>query len=164
MFTLESMPRAARLIQALRLIHLYIGVFITPAILFFALTGALQTFGLHETNRDHPDYKPARWVAVLGQLHKKQTTILPVRRPAAVLRPAAEESPRPRDRQQPVALAASPAAHPLPLRIFFLLVSLGLFSSTLTGLSLTYKYVRNKPLITGLLAAGVLLPLALIFV
>ncbi len=40
-----------------RLVHLYIGVFIAPALLFFALTGALQTFSLHETTRGS-SYKP----------------------------------------------------------------------------------------------------------
>ena len=74
------MPAKAPLLKLLRSVHLYIGAFTTPAILFFAFTGAIQTFGLHETNRDHPDYKPARWVAVLGQLHKKQSPVLPARR------------------------------------------------------------------------------------
>ncbi len=37
------------LLKYTRLVHLYLGVFITPALLFFAFTGALQTFSLHET-------------------------------------------------------------------------------------------------------------------
>lgn len=169
------MARKSASLHVFRLLHLYTGVFITPAVLFFALTGALQTFGLHETNRDHPDYKPARWLVVLGQLHKKQTTFVPVRRPPPAVRPAAEETTGPKRRMEeaaakPAALGASAAPspatkrHPLPLRIFFAVVSLGLFSSTITGLLLTYRHVRNKPLITGLLVAGVVLPLALIFV
>ena len=171
------MTRSPRLVQVFRLLHLYTGVFITPAVLFFALTGALQTFGLHETNRDHPDYKPARWIVVLGQLHKKQTAVVPVRRPPPSVRPAVDNGSPAANRVRSAAtgakaavLGASPSPdpsthrHSLPLRVFFLVVALGLFSSTLTGLTLTYKYVRNKPLITGLLAAGVVLPLALIFV
>ncbi len=173
--TLTEMARKSAYLHVFRLLHLYTGVFITPAVLFFALTGAAQTFGLHETNRDHPNYKPARWLVVLGELHKKQTAEVPVRHGPPPARP--EASPRPHSSSEaagpgihPAVLSASPAPapathrHPLPLRVFFLIVAVGLFSSTLTGLTLTYKYMRNKPLITGLLAAGVVLPLVLIFV
>ncbi len=147
------MPAKAHLTKLLRSVHLYVGAFTTPAILFFAFTGAIQTFGLHETNRDHPDYKPARWVAVLGQLHKKQTAVLPVRRGG----PPAQGRP-------PAAAAPASARHPLPLRVFFALVCTGLFASTLTGLALTYRYVRNNALVTGLIVAGVVVPVVLIFV
>src|SRR5215472_5767814 len=72
-------------LRYLRLIHLYTGVFIAPAVLFFAFTGALQTFSLHETTRGS-NYKPPAWAVVLGQIHKKQTPVVPVRRqpPVAV--------------------------------------------------------------------------------
>ena len=59
---------------------------------------------------------------------------------------------------------ASSKHHPLPLRIFFLIVSLGLFTSTITGLYMSYVYVRNKVLITVTLIAGIVIPLALVFV
>ncbi len=62
-----------------RLTHLYIGVFITPALLFFAFTGALQTFSLHETTRGS-SYKPPAWAVLLAQIHKKQTPVVPVRK------------------------------------------------------------------------------------
>ena len=39
------------LLRVLRKMHLYLGVFTAPALLFFAFTGALQTFSLA---RDHP--------------------------------------------------------------------------------------------------------------
>ena len=171
----------ASLLKSLRSIHLYFGVFITPALIFFAFTGAIQTFGLHETNRDHPNYKPARWAVVLGQLHKKQTVIVPTRRqppaPAAAA-PAPGDAPSAKSGRAPDApreakparesgaseTAPQPTRHPLPLRIFFLIVSIGLFTSTITGLYMTYNYVRNKPLVTATLVAGVVLPLILIFV
>src|SRR5277367_7133766 len=62
-----------------RLTHLYIGVFIAPALLFFAFTGALQTFSLHETTRGS-SYKPPAWAVTLAQIHKKQTPIVPARK------------------------------------------------------------------------------------
>ncbi len=164
------------LLKASRATHLYFGVFITPAILFFALTGALQTFGLHETNRDHPDYKPARWMVVLGQLHKKQTTIVPVRRPQGA--PGANAGPAESGKKhdgpaaQAVVAASAPVPvpvpvpkrHPLPLRIFFLVVCIGLFVSTATGLLMSYQFTRNKMLITITLIAGIIVPLILVFV
>ena len=73
------MPRS--LLQILRVTHLYVGVFIAPALLFFAFTGAIQSFGLHETNRDHPNYKPAHWIEVLAHIHKKQNVVVPVHKP-----------------------------------------------------------------------------------
>jgi hypothetical protein len=63
-------------LKIVRLTHLYLGVFIAPAIVFFAFTGALQTLSFHVSVKDST-YKPANWIIVLAQLHKKQTTELP---------------------------------------------------------------------------------------
>ena len=46
----------------------------------------------------------------------------------------------------------------MPLKIFFLLVAIGLFYSTLTGLYMSYKYIRNRMLVTALLIAGIFIP------
>ena len=59
------MSSSHTLLKYLRLIHLYIGVFIAPALLFFAFTGALQTFSLHETTRGS-SYKPPAWAVMLA--------------------------------------------------------------------------------------------------
>jgi len=48
------------------------------------------------------------------------------------------------------------------MKIFFLIVSVGLFLSTLTGIYMAYKYSHNKWLINGLLAAGIVIPLLLL--
>ena len=69
-------------LKTARLIHLYLGAFITPAILFFALTGILQTFSLHDAAKNG-SYKPAYWIVALAQLHKKQTIQVPDRKPPA---------------------------------------------------------------------------------
>ena len=73
------MSKSHVFLKNIRLIHLYFGVFITPALIFFAVTGALQTFSLHETTRGS-SYKPPAWIATLAQVHKKQTTVVPVRK------------------------------------------------------------------------------------
>ena len=57
----------------------------------------------------------------------------------------------------------SPTNHPLPLRLFFLTVCTGLFASTLTGLYMAYTYSRSRLLITGLMTAGVVIPVLLVF-
>jgi hypothetical protein len=147
-------------LKLFRQIHLYIGVFISPALLFFAFTGALQTFSLHEA-APGSSYKPPAWAVTLGQLHKKQTTVVPVRkqRPADV--PKADKPADGVPPKAPDAPAPKPKTH-LPMKIFFLLVSIGLFTSTLTGIYMSYKYKRNTALITGLLLAGVIVPLLLL--
>lgn len=150
-----------------RHIHLYVGVFIAPAVLFFAFTGGLQVFSLHETSRGS-DYKPPAWLAIAAQLHKKQTDVLPVRKP----RPAVTENHQPApDMPMPSQAANAPAAqppkpeapvrHPLPLKIFSAFVSFGLFVSTLLGLYMAYRYTRKHLLISLLLAAGTILPIVL---
>jgi hypothetical protein len=158
------MSKSHTLLKYTRLAHLYLGVFITPALIFFAFTGALQTFSLHETTRGN-SYKPPAWIVTLGQLHKKQTTVVPVRK-----LPPPEKTAAPTDKSQPGSAApaqptpAVPKPHTLPLKIFFLIVSIGLFTSTITGLYMSYKYLRNRRLVTALLIAGTVVPIILPFV
>jgi hypothetical protein len=174
------MSSSHALLKFTRLIHLYLGVFIAPALLFFAFTGALQTFSLHETTRGS-SYKPPAWAITLGQIHKKQTTVVPVRRLPPPDKPA-DRPDKPNDKSTdktatdksqsapppaqsgPNAPPKSPEApphNPLPLKIFFLLVAIGLFVSTLTGLYMSYKYIRNRTLITAILMAGIVIPILL---
>ena len=171
-----------------RLVHLYLGVFTAPALIFFAFTGALQTFSLHETTRGSA-YVPPKWAMVLAQIHKKQTPVVAVKKaPAGGERaggergaPQGERGGKDGDRAakagdpvgqgaQPGAGASAPAGvmarvhHSLPLKIFFLIVSVGLFTSTVTGLYMSYKYVRNRVLVTAALVLGAVIPVVLVFV
>jgi hypothetical protein len=188
------MSKSHAVLKLLRQVHLYIGVFTTPALLFFAITGALQTFSLHEQSRGS-SYKPPAILVELGQLHKKQTTVVPVRRPpnngpdkgpAKAADTQSDKNPgigsnrastHPPDQgpdraqvgaAQPFKGSDSSAAQPapqkshLPMKIFFLLVSISLVTSTLTGLYLSYKYSRGWMLMTGLLLAGLVVPILLL--
>lgn len=159
-------PHKRKSRAALRLFrktHLYFGLFISPALLFFALTGAIQTLSLHEAAGS--TYKPPKVLAELGQLHKKQTTVMPVRKapegPKAVEGAYADHTAQQGAPQQTVTLAGKQKQN-LPLKIFFLVVSLGLFTSTVTGIYMSYKYDRNTALVTGVLVAGVVVPLLLV--
>jgi hypothetical protein len=158
---------ARTLLRLTRTTHLYFGVFIAPALLFFAFTGALQTFSLHETTRGS-SYQPPRWAVVLGQIHKKQTSIVALSRPQPPTSNTTGKKPSTTEatpaKPADTSSAPAPKRHPLPLKIFFVIVSIGLFTSTLTGLYMSYKYAGDKRLITALLIAGAVIPIALIFV
>lgn len=168
------MAVAVSFIKAARLTHLHLGVFISPAVLFFAITGALQTFQLQSASKGG-HYKPPRALAILAQIHKNQTPILKLTAPAkatddegdTIARKETDAHVGKAGGQTHLAEASSTAQvaaepeerHPtLPLKIFFLLVSISLVTSTASGIYMTYKYRRNKLLIGGMLLAGVVLP------
>ena len=156
------------LLKSIRLIHLYIGVFIAPALLFFAFTGALQTFSLHETTRGS-SYKPPAWAVTLAQIHKKQTAVVPARKTPAPEKSSDKAAPdrlqtldpaTPQPAPTPKSASTVPQPHnTLPLKIFFLLVAIGLFTSTLSGLYMSYKYIRNRRLATAILMVGIVVPI-----
>lgn len=155
-----------RFLKGCRVVHLYLGVFTAPALLFFAITGGLQTFSLHETTRGS-SYAPPKWLVVAAQLHKKQSMDVPARK----LRPAAEPAAG-RTASAALAPAARPAGagavprgrSPLPLKIFVVLVALALASSTLTGLYLAWKYTRHAGRVVAIFLAGIAVPILLALV
>jgi hypothetical protein len=164
-----SMSASHQFLKAARQIHLYVGVFIAPALLFFAFTGGLQVFSLHETTRGS-DYKPPAWLVTLAQVHKKQTTMVPSHKPhpadSANAKPDHEDAaPSPTGSapmaQTPPDAPRAPAKNPLPLKIFFAFVSLGLFVSTLLGIYMAYRYSRKPAMLSVLLIAGVVVPVLL---
>ena len=57
------------MMMLVRLWHHYIGFLIAPSVMFFALTGSLQLFSLHEA---HGDYHPPALIEALGNVHKDQ--------------------------------------------------------------------------------------------
>jgi hypothetical protein len=56
---------------------------------------------------------------------------------------------------------ARPSRNPLPMKIFFALVSLSLLMSTLTGLYMAWRYSRKPKLVGALLLAGIFVPIML---
>ncbi len=143
-------------LKAVRVLHLYSGAFLAPAILFFAITGGLQTFSLHETTRGSA-YVPPAILVRLSQLHKKATLTLPVRKATPVVAPKA---------LQPLSAVKVPDGPPpkshLAMKVFFAVVAVGLVLSTLSGLVMAWKYARNKAIPAVVLLAGVALPLLLL--
>jgi hypothetical protein len=58
-------------IKAMRNVHLYLGVFFAPLLLFFIITGCLQTFNLHEKHKND-NYQPPQIIKTLSEVHKDQ--------------------------------------------------------------------------------------------
>lgn len=170
------MSKGHAALRFMRKVHLYLGIFTTPALLFFAFTGAMQTFNLHEVTPGS-SYKPPAWIATLAQLHKKQSTTVPARRP----RPSAQDNTQVNGKPGETAASqgepfnagkfgagrngeppSGPRKSHLPMKVFFLLVSVSLILSTLTGLYMSYRYDRGWWRVTGLLVAGLVVPLLLL--
>jgi hypothetical protein len=145
------------LLKAVRKTHHYLGVFIAPAVLFFAFTGFLQTFSLHESTKGSP-YVPPAILVRLSQLHKKATLTVPERKPGPP--PAARpEATAPKPAPAP---PSPPQSFHWPEKLFFGFVAVGLFTSTSTGLYMAWKYTRRKILVGVTFVAGIIIPLILL--
>jgi hypothetical protein len=156
----------------LRTLHGYVGMLIAPTVLFMALTGALQVYNLHE---DHGSYEAPHILETLASIHKDQRLGghhedggdhggPP---------PGAKAGPAPGAALAPVVKdggAGAPAhKHAGPkrpwaiaiLKVFFVLVAVGLFSSTCVGIWMALQNRLRKRTHIILLAVGTLIPLAL---
>jgi hypothetical protein len=145
--------------SSIRVWHTYLGLLIAPSVLFFSLTGALQLFGLHEA---HEDYHPAVIIEKLGMLHKDQVFAPSEhheQRPEQEAGPGHEEHSEESDEK--TGWAAAPQ---LLLKCFFLLVALGLATSTILGLWMGLTHIRHKRTGGILLVLGVIVPVALVLV
>ena len=140
-------------LQAIRQVHLYLGVFFAPCLLFFAATGALQVFSLHEA---HAGYQPPPLIEKLGEVHKNQKFVLKAKRPEPA-RPAAAAKP---DTPRPAPKPTPPKT--LALKWFFLATAVGLILSTCLGLWMGLKYSKNKALALILLCIGAAVPVLLL--
>jgi len=153
------MAATHRWLKPFRTLHLYFGVFTAPALLFFAFTGALQSVNLHEGARGS-DYKPPEWIASIAHMHKKQSFDMPGKRPSPKASVANAKVAPPRANAKP---SPAPDKHNLwPMKIFFVLVSLSLLLSTLTGIYMGWRYTRDRRRYGATLAAGVLVPAMLL--
>ena len=157
---------SATTLKAIRQVHNFVGLFFAPTILFFAITGGLQMFGLHETSRGSA-YVPPAILVHLSQLHKKGTLYLPQRRaPQSTAgkpdgtRTEVSKPDTPKASPMP---SAPPPPNPLPMKIFFAATALALVTSTCTGIFMGWKYARRKSSVLIILVAGTVLPILLLF-
>lgn len=143
--------------KQIRRVHYYVGVFFTPAILLFALSGALQTFRLQE-EKGYGGTPPA-WIVWMASVHKDSSTPRNQSTEHRDERPVAKtiEKVGPTANVPP----AKPAPSRLPMRIFVALLSIGLIVSSLLGsmIALNNKTTRRTSIL--MLGAGTILPLLL---
>ena len=131
----------------IRLVHFYLGVFFAPLILFFAFSGTLQVFKLHETCRETASCL-SDWVAWFSQFHKEQAWIPPKAGPGKSAAPA----PRPPSGEKHASLA---------MKWLIAAMGIALMISTCLGLYIAFKYPSRRKGFAIALAAGVVIPLAL---
>ena len=120
-------------IKSMRNVHLYLGVFFTPLVLFFTLTGVLQTFNLHERQDSNPNYKPPQILRMLAQAHKNQRWV---------------------DGRSKV-----PPSQ--PFRLLIVLMTIGLTITVVLGVVMAFKYTQVW-LVWVFLLAGTLIPCLLL--
>jgi hypothetical protein len=146
----------AATMRKLRQFHLYIGVFFAPAILFFAISGGLQTFRLQQAS-GWDGAPPPQWMAAMGSVHIDQ------RLPGveADKKPEAAKPKAPIDPAKAAERKAR-AQKTLPMKIFTAALATALALSTLLGaaIALSMKSTRRVSLI--MLVAGAVLPIILL--
>jgi hypothetical protein len=144
--------------KTIRQLHLYLGTFFAPAIFFFAFSGALQTFSLHES-KDDGSYTAPSWVMTIASIHKDQRLANPHKHAHAVapVEPHVEAAPAPtHDEEQ-----AEPHS-PFLLKCFVLLLAIGLMASAALGIYMALQSRNNRKMTWVMLAAGMLVPVSLI--
>ena len=127
--------------KTLRLVHFYLGVFFAPLILFFAFSGTLQVFKLHEAYRETPGSQ-GDWIAWFGQFHKEQAWIAPRVAPA---KGAPKES----------------GVWAKPMKWLIATLGVALMASTAFGLAMALYHPHRRKSAVATLAAGLVVPLAL---
>jgi len=145
------MANAARAVRpSLRRLHIYLSFFIAPSLIFFAVTGAFQTFRI-------PDQKTAPvLLQKLARAHRDD--IFALKAPAPP-RPAVRPSVTPEQAPPP-----RPAPHVATMMVkwFFAGASILIVLTTAIGLWMGLAYSRDRKVLWLLLFAGAAVPAVLL--
>ena len=144
----------AQTLRQLRQWHHIIGIFLAPAILLFAFSGALQTFRLQE-EKGYGGTPPA-WIIWMAAVHKDQA--LPRAKPAGDRAKGLKA--KAGDRHDS---SVGKRRSALPLKIFAVLVAIGLFASTLMGVVIALNNRAMRGMTIVLLIAGTIVPVLLLY-
>lgn len=165
--TERARPRArVSWLKTIRLLHRYMGLFFSPAILFFAFSGALQTFNLHKANA-HTGYAPPMWILDMAQIHKSQNMnvskgkIKSKKAKSNAADPESDAADSESD-DAPAPKAANLRHSALPVKWFVVIMSAGLMLTTVLGIYMSFQYGGDPRLAWGALLAGTLVPLVLL--
>ncbi|HWU54832.1 MAG TPA: hypothetical protein VN175_04970 [Rhizomicrobium sp.] len=142
--------RAAALMAA-RKWHSYAGAFFAPAILFFSVTGAFQTFNLH---KPMPGYHPPVVFQALASMHENQNLHVKHADDPAPKTGKHAKADKPDDTPSPLSSVIAQWA----LKVFAALVSLGLVATTMLGLYMSWQTSRRQAVLLWF-AAGTVLPM-----
>jgi hypothetical protein len=121
--------------KAVRQLHLYLGSFCAPLILYFCVSGAWQVFGFHDIPRGEPGTASQRLLHALSMPHTHSTP--PGGDPRA-------------DHSRLFGVAASATA-------------LIMIASALLGLVLAWKFTKRPAVVLGCFVAGALVPALFLF-
>ena len=144
----------------IRKLHAYIGMLIAPTVIFFATTGLLQIYSLHEA---HPGYTPPPLIEMLSAVHKDQRFSMGHRPPGGERPHAAKTMPEaPRTGEAPHG-NKNRGSHiaTMLLKAFFASVAIGLIFSTGAGIWMALQHAMRRRTHLVLLAIGSLVPLIL---
>ena len=134
--------------------HFYIGMFIAPSVLFFAVTGALQLFSWHEA---HGNYTPPPILEKLSSVHQDQVWAMGHHHQAATAAEPAGVAPAPADDDDKM------KASTIALKAFFFwFIAGGLIVSTLFGLWIGLTHPLRKRTAWILVIARALVPIVLL--
>ena len=164
----KSPSNPALRFAAIRQWHMMIGVFIAPTVLFFAFTGIVQIFSLHEARGG---YHPPALIEGLGSVHKDQIFRVKPAKPATAAHHDDHDDADHADHDHAAApgdhAPAKPKLQPIKvyaLKWLFTFVALGLATTTCLGLWMALSYGRNRRTLWVLLAAGIILPVLLVVI
>ena len=143
----------AATMRKLRQFHLYIGVFFAPAILFFAISGGLQTFRLQQAS-GWDGAPPPAWMAWMGSVHIDQRKLVP--------EPIEAAKPKPPVDPAKVAERKAKAQKALPMKIFTVALAIALALSTLLGGAIALSMKATRRVATIMLVTGSILPILLL--
>ena len=150
--------------KKIRLIHRYLGLFLSPALLFFSFSGALLTFNLHSPNKA-TGYLPPSWVVVMAQIHRKQTISVSKEKSKASVPTDKSKATKPDSESgDPEAQKAGVEHRKSTLLMKWLVVvmSVGFIVTTLIGIYMSIGYGGDPRLVWGVLVAGTVLPSVLL--
>jgi hypothetical protein len=151
--------RPAPLARQIREWHGWIGALVAPSLLFFATTGMLQLWSLHEA---HGAYTPPTLIEKVGALHKDQKFALGHHHhdaPAAAAKPAAEAPDA--DHHESDHHADQPKPATVLLKVFFSVVAASLIVSTLAGMWMALSQSPQRRALAIVMLIGAVTPIAL---
>jgi hypothetical protein len=149
--TARGKTRGRPALALVRDLHVYVSVFVAPSLLFFGVTGALQTFRI-------PDQKTAPvLIQKLARVHKDDVFSL---KPPW---PKHAEAGGDHDKAAaPKPPEAEPEASAERLKWFFAAVSIGVALTTMFGLWMALTHSRRKLIVWALLIAGAAAPVLIL--